>query len=618
MTTKQFTAEVGKVLDLMINSLYTNKDIFLRELISNASDACDKIRYMSQTDASLMKDDPDLKIKLSIDKNSNLLIIEDTGIGMNEEDMNKYLGTIAHSGTQHFLDHMSGDNKKDNKLIGQFGVGFYSAYLVASRVDVISRKATESSSYIWSSDGKEGYNVEESKENIKRGTRIILHIKDDAKEYLDEFRVKHIVKSYSDHISVPIYFIDDQKNEVQVNSSSAIWLQNKDMITPEQYSEFYRNIGYMSDDPWITLHNKNEGIVEFINLLFIPSSKTFDLFHPDRKRRVKLYIKRVFITDENIDIIPHYLRFIRGIVDAQDLSLNISRETLQQNPVIEKIKNSITKKIISELKKKKKSLPEEYEKFWSNFGAVMKEGLCEPHALQDDLLDSCIFYSAKKDKLIDLNEYVENMQSGQQQIYYISGDNVAKLKHSPQIEGLLSKDIDVLLFSDSVDDFWVNVVNKYKDIELKSATRDDVNIQDNLDNKKEEEKKEDAKDITHGDLIKFFKDTLKEKVKDIKISKKLTSSPVCLAVAAGDMDIRMERFLLEQKQLKQGSTKILELNPDHPLIQRIDTAIKSGKNEGYSDLVSVLFAQACLIEGEPIDDVYDVAKKMNSILMKVY
>jgi molecular chaperone HtpG len=613
---KKFDTEVGKILQLMIHSLYTNKEIFIRELISNASDACDKLRYLSQSDESLIKDDPELKIWVSIDKEAGLLKIRDNGIGMNKEDLIENLGTIARSGTQHFVDQLSGDDKKDNMLIGQFGVGFYSSYMVSDKVDVITKKAGEKEAFLWSSKGEGEYSIKDTKADFERGTEITLHIKESEDAYLDHFKVKHIIKSYSDHIEAPIYFIDaETKHEIKLNSSSALWTRSKSEITDEQYQEFYKTVSYAADEPWITMHNKNEGVVEFTNLLFVPTNQTFDLFHPDRKRRVKLYIKRVFISDENIDIVPHYLRFIRGVVDSEDLPLNISRETLQHNSTIEKIKTALTKRTLNELLKKQKDDRETYGNFWNNFGPVIKEGLCEAMVDHEKILDTCLFKSALHHKDLTLAEYIENFKPDQKIIYYLSGEDAGKLKNSPQIEGFLQKGIDVLLFTDSVDDFWVQNVGKYKDFEIKSVTRADIEI-DSVENKKEDKKKKSSDKM--GDLIGFFKETLGDLVKDVKISKKLTSSPSCLAIAEGAMDMRMERYLVEQKQLGSISAKILELNPDHQIIKRIEANLGDKElKEDNTRLALMLFDQACIIEGEPIRDPSNFCKQVNDFIERM-
>ncbi len=611
---KKFDTEVGKILQLMIHSLYTNKEIFMRELISNASDACDKLRYLSQSDASLMESDPELKIWVSVDKEARVIKIRDNGIGMNKQDLIENLGTIARSGTQGFLEQLSGDAKKDNMLIGQFGVGFYSSYMIADKVDVISKKAGEKKAYLWSSEGTGEYSVSELEGEHPRGTEVTLHVKEGEDSYLDHFRLKHIIKSYSDHIAIPIYFIDHAtKNETKLNSSSALWTRSKSEITDDQYQEFYKTVSYAADVPWVTMHNKNEGMVEFTNLLFIPSQQTFDLFNPDMRRRVKLYIKRVFITDENIDIIPRYLRFLRGIVDSEDLPLNISRETLQHNSTIEKIKAAITKRVLSELSKKKEDDREGFENFWNNFGAALKEGLCEAMSDHDKILEICLFKSALTGKEISLDEYIDNFKPGQNIIYYLSGEDGERLKNSPQIEGFLKKGIDVLFFTDAVDDYWVHNVGKYKDFEIKSVTRSDIDIE------KTEETKEEEKNEDLDKVIEFFKETLGDSIADVKISRKLTSSPACLAIGEGAVDIRLERHLIEQKQLKKAAAKILEINPTHPIILHIKGSLsKKASKDDNTKLVNLLFDQACINEGEPVRDPASFCKQMNEFIERVF
>lgn len=616
---RKFDAEVGKILDLMIHSLYTDKAIFMRELISNSSDACDKLRYLSQTDPLLVADDPNLQITVQIKADQREIIVRDNGIGMDKQDLIENLGTIARSGTQNFINNLSGDAKKDNMLIGQFGVGFYSAFMVADHITVTSQKAGQSAAYTWHSKGCGEYTVTDANTEFSRGTEIVLHIKEGEDDYLDHFRLKHIVKSYSDHIAIPIYFFDaNGNNQIQLNSASALWTRPKSDITDEQYLEFYKNLSYSTDNPWLIMHNRNEGSVEFTNLLFIPSTKTFDLFHPDRKRRVKLYIKRVFISDENIDLIPHYLRFLRGVVDSEDLPLNISRETLQHNPTLEKIRNSITRRVLAELKKKKDESMEDYSKFWTNFGGALKEGLCEAATDHEKLLEICIFRSALHDKMISLDEYIASCKDTQKTIYYFSGDNLTKLQKHPQMEGFLTKDIDVLLFTDTVDDFWPNVNGKYKDYEIKSVTRSDIDLAEFASpaDTNNSETKEDPKIASYDTLIEYFKNTLGDLVKDVKISKKLSSSPVCLAVQEGSMDIRMERFLIEQKQLVKSSAKILEINPKHKIIEKIYQNL-SENNSNYDLLVKLLFDQACIIEGEPVYDPSGFAHRLDEVLEKI-
>jgi molecular chaperone HtpG len=615
----QFTAEVGKVLQLMIHSIYTNKDIFVRELISNSSDACDKLRFLSQTDSTLLNKGEELSVEVAIDKDKREIYIIDNGIGMSKEELIENLGTIAKSGTQAFLSQISGDKKNDTSLIGQFGVGFYSAFMIADKISVLSKKAGSDSSNLWESDGIGEYSISnEVQFDQKQGTKITLHVKEGLEEYLDHFRVKHIIKTYSDHISVPVFFIDEAANKVQVNSSSALWMRNKSDISEEQYLEFYKSVSFAPDKPWVTLHNKNEGLVEYTNLLFIPSTKTFDLFHPERKRRVKLYIKRVFITDENVDLIPHYMRFLRGIIDSEDLPLNISRESLQHNATIDKIRNSVVKKVMAELIKKKEDDRENYEVFWRNFGAAFKEGLCEISPDQEKLLDCSLFFSCKQNKLISLDDYISSLpQDHDKVIYYLSGEDPAKLKNSPQIEGYLAKNIDVLIFTDPVDDFWVNVVNKYKEYEIRSVTRASSELNNQKSDKKDE-KEETREELDEKiKILEFFKNTLGDGVKEVIISKKLTSSPVCLSVGEGDMDIRMERFLIEQKQLNKGTSKILEINLDHPIIKSIAKSIDDSASSKSADIVWLLFDQACVIEGEPVKNPIDFSNRLVNLMSEI-
>lgn len=619
MEVRKFDAEVGKILQLMIHSLYTNKDIFLRELISNASDACDKLRYLALTDSALLKEDTELKVRVLFDSKDRTITISDNGIGMNRQDLIEHLGTIARSGTEGFLSKYTGDTQKDVQLIGQFGVGFYSAFMVAENVSVVSRKAGEDQAYSWSSAGTGEFEVGEVEGSVPRGTSIMLTLREEEDNYLDKFRLKHIISTYSDHIAIPIELVDEEGKIEIANSASALWTRPKSDILPEDYKHFYKHVAHSPDEPWMTLHNKNEGTLEYTNLLFIPSSKPFDLFHPDRKTRVKLYVKRVYITDEGVDLVPAYMRFLRGIVDSQDLPLNISRETLQANPVIEKIRRSLVKRVLSDLKKRAEKEPVNYLEFWENFGAVLKEGLCEGLEGREPLLEVCRFYSALQGRLISLDEYIATMKEGQTDIYYLTGESVEKLKVSPQLEGFVGRDIDVLLFTDTVDDFWVNVVADYKDKELKSVTRSEIDLDKiaavpQTEDKKEEEKTND-KEVDA--LIAFIKATLAGQITDVRVSGKLTDSPVCLGVKEGAMDIRMERFLIDQKQLAARSAKVLEINPKHPIISNIAHKVSvEGDKEAVADIIRVLFDQACIMEGEPIADAGAFSRRLSGFLQK--
>jgi len=498
---KEFSAEIGKVMRLMIHSLYTNKDIFLRELISNSSDACDKLRYEALENAELQSDS-DLKINIIANKEEGTLTIIDNGIGMNQEDMINNLGTIASSGTQKFMEKLSEDPKADLSLIGQFGVGFYSSFMVSDKVEVISHKAGEKTSYKWTSDGETGYELSET-DNAPQGTSIKLFIKDSEVEFLDEHRIRHIVRTYSDHISFPIELTLSEGEPEQLNTASALWARNKNEISEEQYQEFYHHVAHLPDNPWLRMHNKVEGHFEYTSLLYIPSQKPFDLFHPDRMTRVKLYVKRVFITDEGANLIPNYLRFIRGVVDSEDLPLNVSRETLQNNLTINRIRKSIVKKFFAELKKRAEEDSTGYNEFWHNFGEVMKEGLCEG-ATEDkeSLLEACRFHTnkTKEGEMIGISQYAERLAEGQDEIYYLTGDNLEALQNHPQIEGFNKRDIEVLLLPDNVDNFWVTVVNQYKNHTLKSVSSASID----LDAVKPLDKKDAKEKVETKGLLEYF------------------------------------------------------------------------------------------------------------------
>lgn len=623
-----FDVEVGKVLNLMINSLYTNKDVALRELISNAADACDKLRYLAVQDSGLLQKDEELKITISLNKDTKVLTIADNGIGMNEADLVENLGTIARSGTENFIKSLTGDQNKDIKLIGQFGVGFYSSFMIAEKVVVISKKYDADKAYKWESEGADNFTIEEIKEETPRGTKITLFLKEDAAEFADRFHIKHIIQTYSDNIDFKIDFTaEDGKSEI-VNSASAIWARPKNEITQEQYQAFYKQISHLPGDPFMTIHNKVEGAVQYVSLLFIPGMKPFDLFHPDRKSSVKLYVKKVFIS-EDLNLVPAYLRFIRGIVDSDDLPLNISRESLQHNAVLEKIKKSIISKILSELKKKTVENEEEYLQFWNNFGAVLKEGLCESTQFRESILEVCRFYSSKSpDKLISINEYLGRIKAGQNKIYYLTGESVEKMKSSPQLEIFLKKDVEVLFLTDAVDDFWVTVALPYQEKEFQSINRNDVDLDNISKNEVAEEnnenegglvKEEEVKNIANNqfdNLLKFIKETLGDKIKDARISKKLTNSPACLAVDAFAMDIRMERYLLEQKQIQSASAKIFEINTKNKVIRSLnDKIVDEARKAEAQATIRTLFDLACIIEDEPINDAVDFAKRIENLLV---
>ena len=613
--TLEFSAETGKLLNLMIHSLYTNKEIFLRELLSNASDACDKLRYELNVSDKLAKNfkDYQFKINVTLDKKNKIITIADNGIGMSYDEMVANLGTIAKSGTQNFLEELDNKEKNTPELIGQFGVGFYSAFMVAKNIKVVSNKADSQDVFEWESEGTGKFTIKES-DKKHRGTEITLYLKDDAEQYLDKFHIQHLIKTYSDHIAFPIELATTEKDDKAeiANSTKAIWNKNKSQIKKDEYNAFYKTLSHAVDEPYLTIHNKVEGTVEYTNLLYVPTNKPFDVFHPDRKCQVKLYVKKVFVTEDNAPLIPAYLRFLRGIVDSQDLPLNINRETLQDNAVINKIQTSLTKKILSELKKAAAQDKEKYQNFWINLGAVLKEGLCEYNSDRETILDLCLFKSSKSgNKYISLKEYCDNMAKDQKDIYYLIGNDATVMQNSPQIEAFKAKDIEVLFLTDGVDDFWLTTTTQYQDKDFKSVTKTNLDL-DKLSDK--DDKKADKKETEQQkELIAFFKENLKDHVSDVTISHKLTSSPVCLAAAANGMDIRMERILLDQGQLKESTKKILEINPNHAIILELEKRLKTDP-ELVKKHALTLFDQACIIEGEIVNHPVDLAQRMSNLL----
>ena len=615
----EFQAEVSKVLGLVINSLYSNKEIFLRELISNASDACDKLRYLSLTDQQLAKGLAEFSINITTVKKDRTITIADNGIGMNNADLVENLGTVARSGTTAFLESLSGDEKKDSALIGQFGVGFYASFSVAEKVEVLTRKAGEKQAWLWTSDGKSSYSIAEAERNDP-GTSVTVYLKKEDKDYIEEARIRNIVRTYSDHISIPI-MLAGKEGETQINTGSAIWTRQKKDITDEQYKEFYHHVANVYDEPWLTLHNRAEGKIEYTNLMFIPSSKPYDLMNPDRKNRLQLYVKRVFITDDCDDLMPAYLRFVRGIVDSEDLPLNVSREMLQHNVVVKRIRSALIRRVFNELKKKAEKDPEEFSKFWENFGAVLKEGLYEDHENREKILEIVRFNSTASDELISLAEYVERMKKGQTEIYYISGEGLDLVKASPQLEGFKARGIEVLLMTDPVDEFWLPMVGQFDEKPFTSATSGSVDLSKikNVKDKKENDDKNEAKkadDASVAKLILALKESLGETVKDVCSSDRLTDSAVCLVAGEGDMDLHLERMLKMQGQMEvPTAARVLEINPTHPLIIKMSEVVnKPAKKSALNNMALLLFDQARIIEGEPVSDPAAFSQRLNSIL----
>jgi molecular chaperone HtpG len=629
-----FEAEVGRVLDLVINSLYQHREIFLRELISNASDACDRLRYAGLSEPGLLRDDPELKIVLVPDAAQSTLTVRDNGIGMNRDDLADNLGTIARSGTQRFVAQLSGDSATDVNLIGQFGVGFYSAFMVAREIQVVSRRAGEEHSWRWTSDGRSGFTIEAMAEPAPRGTAVILHLRDDAKEFLDEWRLRQIVRNYSDHIAVPILLEIERKENgeakegdgavkgpEQVNQASALWTRPKSEITDEQYKEFYHHVAHAFDEPWARLHVKAEGVVSYQALLFVPSAKPFDLYDPQRRHGVKLYVRRVFITDELDGLMPRCLRFVRGVVDSEDLQLNVSRETLQHSPVLAKIRKDLIKRVLDELERRAKAEDGDYAGFWENFGAVLKEGIYEDHEQRERLLELARFRSTASDGWVSLADYVARMKPGQDAIFTISGEHLEALRSSPQLEACRAKGVEVLLLADPIDDFWLPAVPNYKDKAFRSLTRGEVDLSkiegEATDGAPADTAQEAVQGAEMDRLIGLFKAQLGERVQDVRPSARLTDSAVCLVADERGLDMRLERFLKSHQQLDELSKRVLEINPRHALIKRM-AVLAADENEraALDDLVELLLDQARIVEGEPLPDPGVFSRRMSAFLAK--
>src|SRR5580693_9476846 len=610
--TRTFQAEVSRLLDIVAHSLYSEKEIFLRELISNASDACDRLRYVVLTEPGLIEGDADYRVVLTPVKSSKTLTIADNGIGMNHDELVENLGTIARSGTAAFMGQLTGDSRKDMSLIGQFGVGFYSAFMVADQVEVLSRKAGEEEGWRWTSDGKGEFTIE-PEPNVSRGTRIMLHMRDGEDEFLEPHRITQIVKTYSDHIALPIVLADGNKEDT-INTASALWTRPRGEITEEQYKEFYHHVGHSFDEPWLTLHARAEGVVEYIYLLFVPASKPFDLFEPERKTQVKLYVRRIFITGES-EMLPPYLRFLRGVVDSEDLPLNISREMLQSNPLVARMRQQLTRRVLSELQKKATDGAEDYGKFWDNFGAVLKEGRYEDRDQRETLLGLARFRSTTRDGWVSLDDYVAAMKPGQEAIYTITGDNLDLVRQSPQLEGFRSRGVGVLLMTDPIDEFWVTAIGTYKEKPFKSATRGGVDL-DKIaapEDQPAETKPEPPPKL--GSLIAIFKLALGEAVKDVRSSARLTDSAVCLVADEGDIDMRLERLLKQHRQLDTASKRILEVNPNHRLIERLAASVgETGASDQLTEFAWLLLDQARIVEGEQLPDPPAFARRLASLL----
>ena len=622
---KKFEADTGKILDIVINSLYSEREIFVRELISNASDAIDKKKYLALTNKSINDTSDPFEIKIEVNSKENTIKISDNGIGMDEEDLINSLGTIARSGTKAFLEQFNkskDDKKEDVNLIGQFGVGFYASFMVADKVEVLSKKAGTDKSWKWISDGKSGYNIEKS-DKKNSGTELILHLKKDAKEFLEGTRIQFVVRKYSDHISYPVKMLEVSKKDAKeetINEASALWTRAPKDIKEKQYEDFFSHIGAGFGKPLLTMHNNTEGTVSYTNLLCIPSSKPFDLFNPDRKSSLKLYINRVFITDKCDNLIPAYLRFVKGIVDTQDIDLNVSREMLQNNPAVAKISKSLVGKILRELKKIADKDKAKYIQFWNEFGQVLKEGLYEDLERKDTLLELARFSNNENDDLISLEDYVNAMDKNQKDIYYIAADTKSQALSSPHLEGFKSKGIKVLVMADPIDQFWLSMAGQFKEKNFVSITQGEIDL-DNIKSDKKDPKNKDTKkddvDKRFTNLIAHLKASLGKNVKDIRLTSKLTDSPACLVADKGDMDVAMENLMKQRDPNYQGAPRILEINPEHALVEKMNKLLSDKKhNNLVDDAGTLLFEQARMMEGKLPSDPTKFAKIMNNFLVK--
>ena len=616
-TTHSFQTEVKQLLQLMIHSLYSNKEVFLRELISNGSDACDRLRFAALTDSGLMDDGENLCIQVSVDKTAKTVTIRDNGIGMSQDEVIDNIGTIVRSGTKKFLQSISGDAKNDANLIGQFGVGFYSAFLVAHRVELTTRRAGTAAieGVRWTSDGEGEYTIETA-EVSDRGTMITLHLRDDDREFLEDYRLRGIISRYSDHISLPIQMksTDEEKKDEweAVNSGSALWSRAKSDITEEEYTRFYQTLTYDNDAPIATLHNRVEGTLEYTSLFFIPKKAPFDLWDRDQRHGINLYVRRIFIMDDSKYLMPSYLRFVRGVVDAADLPLNVSREFLQNNKDIDRIRSASIKKILSELTRMAEKEPEQYADFWKEFGKVLKEGVVEDHdnrTLISDLLRFNSTRSEGAEQKESLAGYFKRMPMKQKAIYYITADSHSAASTSPHLEIFRKNNVEVLLLSDPVDEWLVSSLNQYKDKPLKSVSKGALDLDEFASDEDKKANEDKAKGLTG--LTEKMQTLLGEKVKSVRVSHRLTDSPACLVADENDLGGNLERILQAMGQSAPEAKPILEINPDHPLIRQLEPS-----HAQLEEWTRVLFDQAALSEGAPLPEPAAYVQRVNQLLTK--
>ena len=637
MAKYEFQTEVNQLLHLIIHSLYSNKEIFLRELVSNASDALDKLKYLTVSDAALknLQFNPRIDITFNEDAATPTLTIRDTGIGMNDEDIKNNLGTIARSGTKAFLEQLAADDKKDSNLIGQFGVGFYSAFMVASKIEVISKKAGENTVWKWISDGKGEYELEQTDDSAfpllddvpegANGTCITLYLNNEDSEFASRWKIEDIIKRYSDHIAFPIYLhyihkeYDDKGNEKsqaakseQINDASALWQKPKSELKDEDYKNFYKSLSHDSTDPLLYVHTKAEGTLEYTTLFYVPAKAPFDMYHADYKPGVKLFVKRVFITEDEKELLPVYLRFVRGIIDSEDLPLNVSREILQQNRILNNIRSASVKKLLSEFKKLSENDKEKYETFIAEYNRPLKEGLYSDYEHRDELLELIRFRTTNEENTwTSLADYVQRMKEGQKAIYYITGGDEKALRQSPHLEAYKAKGLEVLIMPDEIDDIVIPSVGKYKDWELKAANRagSDEELSTDEEKKEAKQKEKDFKPI-----VEKIKNALGDAVKEVRFSKRLADSPSCIVVDENDPSLQMERMMRAMGQQLRGEVKpILEINAEHPILQRL----KDTDDEALiADTAFVLLDQALLLEGSTLKDTADFVKRLNKLLAR--
>ena len=619
-----FQAEVKQLLQLMIHSLYSNKEIFLRELVSNAADAADKLRFEALKQPKLLEEDPTLRIRIGFDADARTITIDDNGIGMSRDEAVAHLGTIAKSGTGDFLRALSGDQKKDANLIGQFGVGFYSAFIVADRVDVFSRRAglPASEGVHWSSAGEGDFEVA-TVDKPERGTRIVLHLKEGEEGFADGWKLRGIIKKYSDHVGLPIEMPKEHHGQDKpaapeweaVNKASALWTRPKAEIKDEEYTEFYKHIAHDFTDPVAWSHNRVEGKLEYTSLLYVPGRAPFDLYHRDGAKGLKLYVQRVFIMDQAEQFLPLYLRFLRGVVDSSDLSLNVSREILQSGPVVDSMRSALTKRALDMLEKLAKDKPEDYKAFWKHFGQVLKEGPAEDYGNREKIAGLLRFASthdASGEPSVALADYVARMKEGQDQIYYLTGDAYAQVKDSPHLEIFRKKCIEVLLLTDRIDEWMMGYLSEFDGKSFADVARGDLDLGalDSEDEKKAHEETAKAKQA----LVERLKTVLGLDVADVRVSHRLTDSPAILAMGQGDLGVQMRQLLEASGQQVPESKPVFEFNPDHPLIARLDA---EGDANRFNSLTRVLFDQAALAAGESLKDPAGYVKRLNALLLEL-